>query len=262
MQRGVIWSKDGALTCSNGVLSVQKDTTITDMQTAPHLDIVSGDLAALARDGIIRFNSSVDLTTVSKLVHESPHTRISDLFQMGDDDFWEVLSDPSVHFILKQIFPHGYHCTTFSSNNLRTGIDESGWHCDYPYHNLSSPYPKDTLGVQVIWALDDFTPENGATWFVPGSHRELAFPPREIDLSKKLALIKKGQIILYLGKLWHTQGINITDVPRGALLANFSPLNIPAKDSIASTVSSDKVKDGMVQSPFIVLPRANQGFSS
>ena len=220
---------------------------VTDMQPTPPLDIVGGHLASLARDGIIRLDSRVDLTTVSRLVHESPHTRISNLFELGEEAFWEVLSDRGLHYTLRQIFPNGYHCTTFSSNNLRKGVDERGWHCDYPYHNLQSPYAKETLGVQVIWALDDFTHENGATWFVPGSHRKLSFPPRDVKDPHKLALVKKGDIILYLGKLWHTQGINTTDVPRGALLANFSPLNIPAKDNIASTVSPEKVKDGMVQ---------------
>lgn len=171
------------------------------------------------------------------MVHESPHSRISNLFELDEELFWGILSDPSLHSILCKIFPDGYHCTTFSSNNLRKGDeDKRNWHCDYPYHNMQSPYPEETLGVQVIWTLDDFTIENGATYYVPGSHTERRWPEIEQIKSFSRLEIERGHIAIFLGKLWHSQGINTTDNPRAALLANFSPLYVPAKDDIASQI--------------------------
>ena len=37
--------------------------------------------------------------------------------------------------------------------------------------NLPFPRPRAHFGVSTIWALDDFTTDNGATEIVAGSHR-------------------------------------------------------------------------------------------
>ena len=118
---------------------------------------------------------------------------------------------------------------------------------------MHHPYPEETLGVQVIWTLDNFTEQNGATYYVPGSHKLRKWPDQnDIDTKyfPKRATCEKGSLIIFFGKLWHTQGINSTDSPRSALLANFSPLYIPAKDNICEQIKSDDKmfeKDGMVR---------------
>ena len=108
---------------------------------------------------------------------------------------------------------------------------------------MESPYPNETLAVQVIWTLDDFTENNGATYFVPGSHKLRRWPTENVE-GVRQAICSKGNIIIFYGKLWHTQGINNTNFPRAALLANFSVLNIPAKDSIKNYLPSEFIKDG------------------
>jgi ectoine hydroxylase-related dioxygenase (phytanoyl-CoA dioxygenase family) len=108
---------------------------------------------------------------------------------------------------------------------------------------LQSPYPDVVLGIQVIYALNDFSIENGASIYVPNSHINHCFPKQEFIPENEISFItvSKGSIILYRGDMWLSQGINTTEIPHVALLGNFSPLHIPAKDDVLSQVISSNV---------------------
>ncbi len=70
--------------------------------------------------------------------------------------------------------------------------------------------------------LDDFTPDNGATRVVPGSHRAGRAVPR--DFSKPLDHHPKervltgraGAVALFDGRLWHSGTRNDSRLPRRA----------------------------------------------
>lgn len=168
------------------------------------------------------------------------HTRIRDLIGL-DKVFSEMLYE--LKPILDEVFvDEEYHLTTYSSNTLRkNGKEKASLHVDYPYHDLPEPYPDALLGIQVIYALDDFTVQNGATIYIPESYKTHRYP-YFCDLlnNAQYLLVKKGSIIMYRGDLWHKAGINITDNPRVAILANFSPLYIDAKDDMVDQISKIK----------------------
>lgn len=79
------------------------------------------------------------------------------------------------------------------------------------------------LMVQMMVILDDFTLENGATYFLSGSHQYDEKPGTGYfyDHADR-ALAKKGGIILFDANLWHAAGINYTDEPRRALTMAFT----------------------------------------
>eukprot|EP01043_Picozoa_sp_COSAG02_P055832 COSAG02_NODE_6536_length_3511_cov_1.873974_1_plen_248_part_10 len=67
------------------------------------------------------------------------------------------------------------------------------------------------LQVEVMWALTDFTADNGATWGVLGSHR--ASPPWGPDGFKKPAVqctMPKGSVVCWTGWSIHGAGVNTT----------------------------------------------------
>lgn len=241
-----IYSIYGTLLCQNNKLILDKTKDFYDGDIKSNIYLEHNILCNLVTDGIISIPCVLtnEIDIASKLIHENSHSRVSNLFKLNEKLFWTILNDPNIHKILKSIFPDGYHCTTFSSNNLRKGNVNFGWHCDYPYHNIQEPYPKNTLGVQVIWSLDDFTEENGATFFVPYSHKTYTCPNISENTPIKRAIVKKSNIIIYVANLWHSQGVNYTDNDRGALLANFSPLYIKPKDHI--NISEKYKKDGKI----------------
>ncbi len=69
--------------------------------------------------------------------------------------------------------------------------------------------PKPLLQVEAMFALSDFTVENGATQVVPGSH--LWEPDREAQAHEiQRAVMEAGSALLYLGNALHGGGANTT----------------------------------------------------
>ena len=73
----------------------------------------------------------------------------------------------------------------------------------------------------VIFPLDDFTEENGATWFLPGSHRVEALPDEDVfRRNARRGQCRAGDMILFHGRLAHAAGVNRTTRTRHALTLN------------------------------------------
>ena len=61
--------------------------------------------------------------------------------------------------------------------------------------------------ISTMWALDEFTADNGATRVVIGSHR---WPKsrKPVDSEAVQAVMPRGSVVLYLGDCFHSGGTN------------------------------------------------------
>ena len=77
--------------------------------------------------------------------------------------------------------------------------------------------------VNTVWLLDDFTPENGGTRIVPGSHKSgMAGPPDGMEVKHVFQLIAPaGSVLVFNGQCWHGGGTNQTDTNRHALFGHY-----------------------------------------
>jgi ectoine hydroxylase-related dioxygenase (phytanoyl-CoA dioxygenase family) len=84
------------------------------------------------------------------------------------------------------------------------------------------PLPRDFTDVVVntMWALDDFTVENGATRIVPGSHHWVDRRPGPDDEIVD-AVMPAGSVIVYGGKVFHGGGANCTAMPRLGVILEY-----------------------------------------
>ena len=75
------------------------------------------------------------------------------------------------------------------------------------------------MGATIL--LDDFTEENGATWFLPGS-QEQADAPTEAQFYEKAqrVIAPAGSVFFFNARLWHAGGTNKTSRWRHALTIN------------------------------------------
>lgn len=79
------------------------------------------------------------------------------------------------------------------------------------------------LMMNMLVMLDDFTEDNGATWFLSGSHQYADKPTdEEFFTQAERALGPRGSIVLFNSNVWHAAGVNRTDQPRRGLTPMFT----------------------------------------
>ncbi len=75
--------------------------------------------------------------------------------------------------------------------------------------------------VGVMVALDDYTPENGATRFLPGLVRARARRRSKSSSSQsEKTFPKAGEAVVFNARTWHMGGMNRTSKPRHAITLN------------------------------------------
>ncbi|NRA29060.1 MAG: phytanoyl-CoA dioxygenase family protein [Parvularculaceae bacterium] len=75
--------------------------------------------------------------------------------------------------------------------------------------------------LSTIWAITDFTAENGATRIIPGSHKwEQGRKPQPDEVVA--AEMKAGSVLIYTGTVVHGGGSNQTNDPRLGVLLHYT----------------------------------------
>lgn len=128
------------------------------------------------------------------------------------------------------------HCQNYRIGSL-TGIEIHPGETEQYLHTDDAIYPLRIPGMQLqisaMWALNDFTVENGATRVVPGSHVEQdpdkyynreSHPDRAAGVEDQVvqAVMPKGSLLLYLGTTWHGGGANRSNRPRAGLINTYA----------------------------------------
>ena len=115
---------------------------------------------------------------------------------------------------------------------------------DQPLHADSGAIADD-LGYSVcnsVWLLDDFTPENGATRMVPGSHRWRRLPEPEFYAphpAQQLVLGKAGDVVVMNAHMWHGGTANHTAAPRRAMHVYYTRWDQPQQQYQKRWLSAD-----------------------
>jgi len=94
-------------------------------------------------------------------------------------------------------------------------------HCDQSTV-MPEPWPE-LFTMNAIWCVDDVDEENGATRYLPGSHRITCFAdvPADPTLGMRPFEAAAGSVILMHGRMWHTSGANTSADRERALLFAF-----------------------------------------
>ena len=120
------------------------------------------------------------------------------------------------------------HCVNYRIGSL-TAIEIWPGETDQSLHLDDGIYPVRMPGMQLqisaMWALEDFTEENGATRVALGSHLDSNITnTAEVQYQDDIvqAVMPKGSVLFYLGTTWHGGGANRTDKPRAGLINTYA----------------------------------------
>lgn len=131
-----------------------------------------------------------------------------------------LVEHPLVLGLLDRILEPNYLLSLAQAIDIGPGEAPQALHHDDGFYRW--PRPRPPLAVATIWALDDFTAENGATVVVPGSHRWGERLPDDADVAAaRPVVMPRGSVVVFLGTLWHGGGANRTAAPRLAVTAQY-----------------------------------------
>jgi ectoine hydroxylase-related dioxygenase (phytanoyl-CoA dioxygenase family) len=144
-----------------------------------------------------------------RLIVKSPAVR-----EMIDDD---LIQDACARLFRGEAYHHQLHAT--EAVCIDPGEAAQSLHRDDGTYPFRHPCPPSV--VNTIWALDDFTRDNGATRVIPGSHR-WNDQRRALENETTPAIMPSGSVLLIDGALVHGGGENRSSRSRTALLLGYS----------------------------------------
>lgn len=150
---------------------------------------------------------------------EGHHTvRIYNLLAHGKV-FERIPVHPNLLPVVEGVLDEG--CLVSSLSSISIDPDETA----QPIHADDQVIPVDKPHVPLVcnsmWALTDFTEENGATRVIPGSHRRNASPNYGQQYDSIAAEMPKGSILVWHGSLWHGGGANRSGARRVGIAMNY-----------------------------------------
>ena len=133
----------------------------------------------------------------------------------------------SVLPIVERVLDRGCLLSGMTAIDIGPGEHDQPMHGDDIVMSRHLQRPHAPMMVTSMWALDDFTAENGGTRFVPGSHLFARTPdePGTLDDVEIRALeMPAGSVMIFHGSLWHGGGANTTpDVWRCGVNVQYCP---------------------------------------
>ena len=145
--------------------------------------LVDADMAALERDGYVIWEGLLDERECAQIRDEVcpllEHTGRNAFEGHRTQRIYSLLKKtrvcdrlvdhPRVLALLDRLLTPNYLLSALQVINIETGESAQLLHHDDGFYPV--PRPRAPLSAATIWAIDDFTDNNGATVVLPGSHR-------------------------------------------------------------------------------------------
>lgn len=184
---------------------------------------------ALDHEGYVVVPSALDRSWVNELLHAfdqpvdgsgTQHVRIESSTRYREA--WDALMHhPLMNDAARYVLGHSSYTLRIHGRNPLPEFGQQGLHSDAEPRPSNSPFAVMTI----IFMLDAFTEDNGATRVVPGSHRittpipksyaqPLAHHPKEVVVTGS-----SGSALIFNGHLWHSGTRNLSREQRRAVQA-------------------------------------------
>lgn len=145
------------------------------------------------------------------------HVEITDA--TPEVESWRALEHHPVLKAAAEYLLSPTHCLGgMHGRNPLPGFGQQGLHSD-----CLRARDNECILITALWMLDDFTPENGATRVVPGSHRFMSLLSKDLaqpharHRDEKIIAGSAGSVLMFNGYLWHSGRRNDSKSQRRAV---------------------------------------------
>ncbi|MFN2378208.1 MAG: phytanoyl-CoA dioxygenase family protein [Candidatus Binatia bacterium] len=121
--------------------------------------------------------------------------------------------------IVEKVLDSGCLVSSLSSIAIDPGEIAQPIHADDQLIPIAKPHVATVCNT--MWAITDFTEENGATRILPGTHLKDRSPTYLKHYESIPAEMARGSVLIWHGSLWHGGGANRSDKRRTGIAMNY-----------------------------------------
>ncbi len=180
-------------------------------------DAIDPDVIDALNEDLLRLERDLGITPAHNDFEGESTIRIYNLLTHGAL-YEQIPVHASVLPIVEGVLDPGCLVSSLSSISIGPGETAQPIHADDQLIPLAKPHAPTVCNT--MWALTDFTEENGATRIIPGTH--LADNPDYFGTYDTIpAEMAKGSVLIWHGSLWHGGGANHADERRVGIAMNY-----------------------------------------
>lgn len=202
-------------------------------------DAISPDLVAELRAALDEIETEQGLKYASTSFEGYQTLRIYNLLARHPA-FERIPTHKNTLPIAESILGEGLLLSSLSAIILGSGQAAQPIHSDTQMISLPRPHPP--IALNCMWALSDFTEENGATRIVPGSHKNDHAPDYDGEHESIPAEMPAGSVMFFDGSVWHGGGANRTDERRYGVANYYCAGWVRAQENQQLGISQAKLK--------------------
>jgi hypothetical protein len=137
------------------------------------------------------------------------------------DAFLGLIDHPAILTVIESVLGKDIVLGSMNARIVRPGDPMQGLHSDIPAVHRRQLGPP--VMLQATWMIDAFTPDNGATRLVPGSHRAASsYPPEGCTIPHVFTPTgPAGSVLIFDGQCWHGGGANNSNARRRAIFGHY-----------------------------------------
>jgi ectoine hydroxylase-related dioxygenase (phytanoyl-CoA dioxygenase family) len=181
-------------------------------------DAIEPELVAAIAGELDRLERELGIGPGKNLFEGHRTVRIYNLLVHGPT-FERIPVHENVLPIVERVLDPG--CLVSSLSSIAIGPDETPQPLHADDQLIPLPRPHVPIVCNTMWAISDFTERNGATRFVPGSHRSPSAPHPFEPCETLAAEMPAGSVLVYHGSLWHGGGANRSESRRIGVAMNY-----------------------------------------
>jgi ectoine hydroxylase-related dioxygenase (phytanoyl-CoA dioxygenase family) len=168
-----------------------------------------------------------------QIVHDVGKERLARAGELGvlrlmlkyDPHFFEFLEIPELVAVIDKTvsetailhLQNGFILPSFGKGDVPS-VFQNRFHQDFP--RVLNGY---ITSINIMFAIDEFSEENGATLAVPGTHQRLLPPdPEYLQLNSIPIQCPAGSMLVFDSTLWHAAGANVSGKDRVAVNHQFT----------------------------------------
>ena len=207
-------------------------------------EVLSDSFIQITRDAMYRAREAMVRDVGEKRLLKAGESGVLRLMMKYDSHFFKFIEIPTLLAIIDNTLSdtaimhlqNGFILASSPKGQAPT-LFQNSFHRDFP--RVLNGY---VASINIMFAIDEFTAENGATQVVPGTHQRMSVPDQDYLQAKAIALkCPAGSMFVFDSTLWHAAGANNSGKDRLAINHQFTRSYIKQQIDYVRALGDDAV---------------------